>query len=209
MLNIQTAWIVIAVVETDFASSSEYVDIYVNGNNLGTCEPLDQDCSYDLIFCDDFLFRDITPYIDPDATKQFIDVTIDSSSAVNICPTENGNYLEAYVSIICPLNGTYFDLDLGFNFTLPTESPTPYPTLPTLIPSNQPTVFPVNDSDDGTIRFDVNDGLSEIANIRCIGTGCSNTQTYRMIGQCPVKLFIYLFIYYILYIIYHIFVLIK
>ena len=53
----------ISVIETDFYSSSEYVDIYLNNDYIGICQGLDEDCACGLEQCTNVKFYDISDYV--------------------------------------------------------------------------------------------------------------------------------------------------
>ena len=85
--------------ETDFLSTSEYATIYIDGNSLGRCTDLNEDCSYDIVDCTDFDQRDISGYISESASFQTVEMSV--SYEVNVCPTNNSNLLEATAVVSC------------------------------------------------------------------------------------------------------------
>ena len=91
-----------------FVICREYVSIYIDGSYIGTCEPLNEDCSFDLINCTDFMKRNISQFMDETSPFQNITIYIDSSDQVNFCPS-NGSYLIAFVTIGCTYSGPASD----------------------------------------------------------------------------------------------------
>ena len=91
------------------------------------------------------------------------------SSAVNVCPTVNANYLEAYTTLQCGM-------------LPPTMEPTP---IPTTMPTNSPTadmVVFIVDYSNGTANISNYDQETDL--YECSFAGCSVTKTWEIIGQC-------------------------
>ena len=53
----------VEIVETDYYYSNEYVNIYINGDFIASCEPLDEYCTHDWVTCQNIQDYNISSYI--------------------------------------------------------------------------------------------------------------------------------------------------
>ena len=143
----------IDIVETDFGFTSEEAYIYVNGEYLGSCEPLDQDATHDWVTCDIADELDLTSlfgsdYLSDGSGSGVLTIEVAISSDVNCCGyyASDGNYYYLYseVTVDCDVypNVTTpapVDAPTALPTVIPTASPTSLPTLPSLSPTDNPT----------------------------------------------------------------------
>ena len=167
----------IDVVETDFASSTEYIYVYISDNYMGSCEPLDEDCTSDWITCTLADQLNLTSIVDLDSTGGWFDVYLLISTEVNICPYAPGDgssyYLYSQVTVQC---------DLPSNIT----TPAPTTAAPSEDPSPYPTPTPTTPAPVAPVLFDVgeNDEYSVSQSFGCSFAGCTTTQRFEIEGIC-------------------------
>ena len=80
---------------TDFASSSEYVTISIDGTIVHTCHGL-SDCKQAHGYQECVSNMIVNNYM-----SNVVNVSVIASSAVNICPTSEGNYVDVIIQLSC------------------------------------------------------------------------------------------------------------
>ena len=154
---------------------SEIAYIYIDSSYVGECTELDDDCSYDLVECGDFSCRDISSYINETASYQQLNIGIDVSAFVNICPYLGG-YLYAYVTVSCGnCAGDPNSTDIGIISSSSTTTPP----------------FIISTTNDEGIRYDSvefyvdDDGSDEKTSIyACNVASCGVSKQWNIIGTC-------------------------
>ena len=141
----------VSIIETDFDSSSEQVSIFINNDIIASCEPLNNQCTFDNIPCRDNYhhnngtYFNISQFFNPLFTTVTISVSLVLDDNVNFgaCMYEYNNQeylLFGSVTLSC----AFPDSETRPPTSQPTPEPTPQPTpQPTGSPTRWPTGKPI------------------------------------------------------------------